>query len=279
MTDDRLADELASHRSRDAPALWPSAQPRAVSRPDLNDPQITRSQSQPPRDRRPPLLRGAWRGPPSTDADLTARISVARLRRTPSSLSPGTRARLASTASRTRSPTTCSMRHSRWSSSAVCCRRRTVARRRLSYPTRAFITDGAVPSSWVRTTASTRALLAPWPRFGGHGMGRVAKQYQVAGEPAPTVNATDGVDQQVIERRHPLQQVCCGGKYLSPLVVEGREVASRRRLGRLGCMGCSPKVNEIIAERGMAEGSQWGPVLLEPRVSPTPHNRAYVTAR
>jgi hypothetical protein len=36
---DWLTNSNAS-ASRDAPAFWPSSQPRAVSRPDLNDPQI-----------------------------------------------------------------------------------------------------------------------------------------------------------------------------------------------------------------------------------------------
>ena len=42
-----------------------------------------------------------------------------------------------------------------------------IGRRRLSYATRAFFTDAALASSSARTTASTKALFAPWPRFGG----------------------------------------------------------------------------------------------------------------
>jgi hypothetical protein len=44
-------------------------------------------------------------------------------------------------------------------------------------------------------------------------MGCVAEQNQAAGAPAPTVDPADRIHQQVVERRHPLQQVCCGGTY------------------------------------------------------------------
>jgi hypothetical protein len=39
MIDDRLPDELERIGVEDPPISWPSSQPRAVSRPDLNDPQ------------------------------------------------------------------------------------------------------------------------------------------------------------------------------------------------------------------------------------------------
>jgi len=57
-------------------------------------------------------------------------------------------------------------------------------------------------------------------------MGRVTEQDQAAGVPARTVDAGDGIDQQIVERRHPLQQVCRGGKYPSPLPAEAFKVAS-----------------------------------------------------
>src|SRR5215217_8793781 len=109
-------------------------------------------------------------------------------------------------------------------------------------------------------------------------MGGVAEQNQAAGEPAATGDAADGIDQEVVERRHPFQQVCCGGKYSSPLLAEGPKVASSYRVSRPGHMGCSPKVDQVAAQRCLAEGSQWGPVLLEPRAGPTPNNRAYIAA-
>ena len=87
-------------------------------------------------------------------------------------------------------------------------------------------------------------------------MGGVAEQNQAAGEPAPTVDPADGIDQQVVERRHPLQQVRCGRKYPSPLLAEGPKVASSYRISRRAHMGCSPKVDEVATQRCLAEGSQ-----------------------
>src|SRR5829696_10261499 len=109
-------------------------------------------------------------------------------------------------------------------------------------------------------------------------MGGVAEQNQAAGKPAPTSDAADGINQQVVERRHPLQQVSCGGKDPPPLLAEGPKVASSYRVSRTRHMGCSPKVDEVAAQRCLAEGSQWGPVLLEPRADLTPNNRAYIAA-
>src|SRR5215211_7159228 len=109
-------------------------------------------------------------------------------------------------------------------------------------------------------------------------MGCVAEQNQAAGEPAPTVDPADSIHQQVIERRHPLQEVRCGGKYPSPLLAEGSKVASRYRISRRVHVGCSPKVDEVAAQGCMAEGSQRSPVLLEQRAGLTPHNRQYIAA-
>jgi hypothetical protein len=65
-------------------------------------------------------------------------------------------------------------------------------------------------------------------------MGRVAEQNQAAGEPAPTVHAADGIDQQVIERRHPPQQIRRRWEHPSPLLAKGRKVAARHRLSSPG---------------------------------------------
>ena len=80
-------------------------------------------------------------------------------------------------------------------------------------------------------------------------MGGVAEQNQTAGEPAPTVDAAEGIDQQVVERRHLLQQVCCDRKYPSPLLAEGPEVTSSNRVSRRAHMGCSPKVDQVGTQR------------------------------
>jgi hypothetical protein len=66
--------------------------------------------------------------------------------------------------------------------------------------------------------------------------------------------------------------------YPSPLLAEGPKVASSYRASRPGRMGCSPKVDQVTIQRCLAEGSQWGPVLLEPGAGPTLHNRAYIAA-
>jgi hypothetical protein len=40
----------------------------------------------------------------------------------------------------------------------------------------------------------------------------------------------------------------------------------------------NPAIDQVAIHRCLAEGSQWGPVLLEPRAGLTPHNRAYIAA-
>jgi hypothetical protein len=49
-------------------------------------------------------------------------------------------------------------------------------------------------------------------------MSRVAEKHQVAREPPPTVDPADGLDEEIIERRHFLQQVRSDGKDPSPLL-------------------------------------------------------------
>ena len=61
--------------------------------------------------------------------------------------------------------------------------------------------NDAINQSGIRSRAQVR----------GNGMGRVTEQDQAAGEPAPTVHLANGIDQQVVERRHPVQQVPRGG--------------------------------------------------------------------
>jgi hypothetical protein len=69
------------------------------------------------------------------------------------------------------------------------------------YPGEFLGEDHAIDQSAVRSLAKVRAMA--WAAS--------PSKNQAAGEPAPTVDLADGIDQQIVERRHPLHQVRRGG--------------------------------------------------------------------
>jgi hypothetical protein len=109
-----------------------------------------------------------------------------------SSLSRGKWANPASRASPKRRVVTRSMPHRRWRIAALFCTRRTSGRRRLSYSTRASITDGASVSSSPKTTPSTSAVFAPAPRFGAMAWAASPSKTRRPENNPPA----DGIDQQ-----------------------------------------------------------------------------------
>ena len=111
-----------------------------------------------------------------------------------------------------------------------------------------------------------------------HGVGGVTEQDEPAGEPARTIDLTHRIHQQPVERRNLLQQLRRDRKNPTPLLPKRLKITSRHRVSRRSDVGRCPEVDVASAQRGMAEGSQRGPVLLEPRVRLTADDRAHVAA-
>ena len=128
--------------------------------------------------------------------------------------------------------------------------------------------DNSVDQSTVRSRAQVR----------GHGMGCVAEQDQATGEPAPTVDPAEGIDQQVVERRHPLQQVCCRGKYPSPLLAEGLRGRVEIPPQPQRPHGLQPKSRRGRHPAVHGQRIPMGSSTPRTTGSPDRHNRAYVAA-